>query len=301
MYRRFPTDLRPSWLAGIAHGGAALEFAIPTVMLIADGGTLTKIGLAMMVFLHCWIASNVPPAVPLEWNVLMLYGGFFLFSKHADVSIFSMSPTSAVFLAVMVVAIPMLGNLFPRRVSFLMSMRYYAGNWPFSIWLFRGDSHRKLEAVKKVSKWVPDQVAHYYDERAAIGVTTRAMAFRLLHLQGRALAELIPKAVDRFEEYTWADGDLICGMVLGWNFGDAHLYDEEFLAALQEQCRFEDGELRVIMVEAQPFGRHTCTYRIHDANTGKLDEGNVDVRELLGRQPWGSSASQKQPELAQAF
>jgi hypothetical protein len=107
--------------------------------------------------------------------------------------------------------------------------------------------------------------------------------------------------VDRFEEYTWADGDLICGMVLGWNFGDAHLYDEEFLAALQEQCRFEDGELRVIMVEAQPFGRHTCNYRIHDANTGKLDEGNVDVRELRRRQPWGNSAGQEQPELVQAF
>jgi hypothetical protein len=301
MYRRFPTDLRPSWLASISHGGAALEFAIPTIMLIAHGGTLTKIGLAMMVFLHLWIASNVPPAVPLEWNVMMIYGGFFLFSKHAAVSIFSMSPISGAFLAVMLVVIPLLGNLFPSRISFLMSMRYYAGNWPFGIWLFRGDSHRKLEAVKKASEWVPEQVARYYDESAAIGVTTRAVAFRLLHLQGRALAELIPKAVDRFEEYTWADGELICGMVLGWSFGDGHLSDEEFLGAVQEQCQFDDGELRVIMVEAQPFGRHTCNYRIHDANTGKLDEGNVDVRELLGRQPWGSSAGQKQSELVQAF
>jgi hypothetical protein len=200
----------------------------------------------------------------------------------------------------MVVAVPLLGNLFPSRVSFLMSMRYYAGNWPFSIWLFRGDSHRKLDAVKKVSKWVPDQVARYYDERAAIGVTTRAVAFRLLHLQGRALAELIPKAVDRFEEYTWADGDLVCGLVLGWNFGDGHLCDEELLRSLQEQCRFDDGELRVIMLEAQPFGRHTCNYRIHDANTGKLCEGNVDVRDLLRRQPWGSSAERESPELVPA-
>jgi hypothetical protein len=287
MYRRFPVDLRPSRWAGIAHGGAGLEFAIPIVMLIAQGGTLTKIGLVMMVFLHCWIASNVPPAVPLEWNVMMIYGGFFLFSKHAAVSIFSMPPACALFLFVMAVLVPLLGNLFPSRVSFLMAMRYYAGNWPFSIWLFQGESHRKLDAVKKVSKWVPDQVAQFYDERAAIGVTTRAVAFRLLHLQGRALPELIPKAVDRFEEYTWADGELICGMVLGWSFGDGHLSDEEFLTAVQEQCQFEPGELRVIMVEAQPLGRRSCNYRIHDASTGKLDEGNVNVADLKARQPWG--------------
>ena len=43
------------------------------------------------------------------------------------------------------VALPLLGNLWPARVSFLLAMRYYAGNWAYSVWLFRGDSVRKLE------------------------------------------------------------------------------------------------------------------------------------------------------------
>jgi len=105
------------------------------------------------------------------------------------------------------------------------------------------------------------------------------------------MADLVPQAVERFEDYTWVDGELVCGMVLGYNFGDGHLHDEEFLHAVQQECGFEDGELRVIMVEAQPFGRHTVSYRIHDAARGKLAEGELDVPALRERQPWESSAA----------
>ena len=45
-------------------------------------------------------------------------------------------------------------------------------------------------------------------------------------------------------------------MVLGWNFGDGHLNDTQLLDAIQAQCGFEPGEVRVVMVESQPlFGR----------------------------------------------
>lgn len=285
-YKNFPNDLRPSRLAGIAHLGAALEFAVPTVALIADGGTLTTVGLVMMVFLHVFITSQVPAGVPLEWNVMMIYGGFFLFMEHAEVSIFEMSPASAIFLAVMLIAIPLLGNLVPKRISFLMSMRYYAGNWPFGVWLFKGDSHKKLDRVKKTADWVPDQVERFYDRETAITASSRLVGWRLMHLQGRTLSELVPRAVDRLEDYTWVDGELVCGMVLGYNFGDGHLHDEELLGAVQEQCGFEDGELRVIMVEGQPFFGKTVNYRVHDAKRGKLAEGEIDVGELRKRQAW---------------
>jgi hypothetical protein len=285
-YKRYPDDLRPSRLANIAHGGVLLEFGVPLVLFLGKGGTVTTIGLIMMVFLHSFITSNVPAGVPLEWNVMMVYGGFFLFDKHAHVSIFSMSPVSGAFLCVMLIAIPLLGNLFPRRISFLMAMRYYAGNWPYSVWLFKGESYRKLERVKKAAGWVPDQVLRLYDETTAVALSSRIVGWRLMHLQGRALADLVPLAVDTFEDYVWCDGELVCGMVLGYNFGDGHLHDEELLHAVQERCGFEDGELRVIMLEAQPFGRNTCNYRVHDAQRGKLAEGEIDVRELRERQPW---------------
>jgi hypothetical protein len=290
-YRSYPEDLRPSRIANIAHAGAALEFGVPLVLFLGKGGTVTVVGLCMMVFLHTFITSNVPPGVPLEWNVMMVYGGFFLFSENADVSIFSMPLACGAFLAVMIVAVPLLGNLVPSRVSFLMSMRYYAGNWPFSVWLFRGESHKKLERIKKSAAWVPDQLARFYDPATALGIASRTVGFRLLHLQGRTLADLIPIAVDRFEDYTWADGELVCGLVLGYNFGDGHLHDEELLKAVQDQCGFEEGELRVIMVEGQPFGRHTVHYRVHDASTGEIANGLSDVRILRQRQPWEATPS----------
>jgi hypothetical protein len=126
----------------------------------------------------------------------------------------------------------------------------------------------------------------YYDPETALAIASRTIGWRLLHLQGRALGDLLPKAVERLEDYTWVDGELVCGLVLGYNFGDGHLHDEEFLNAVQQQCGFEEGELRVVMVEAQPLARHTCDYRIHDAMSGKLAEGQIDVRDLRGRQAW---------------
>src|SRR5205814_9376140 len=106
----------PSRLSRVAHGGTLLEFAVPVLLLAGDGGTLTVAGLVLMLVLHGYITSNVPMGVPLEWNVMMVYGGFFLFWKHADASLLGMPPVAAAFLAVMLVAVPLAGNLFPSRV-----------------------------------------------------------------------------------------------------------------------------------------------------------------------------------------
>lgn len=295
-YRNFPDDLAPSRLAVIAHGGTTLEFAVPIVLFLGDGGTVTTVGLVLMVFLHAFITSNVPMGVPLEWNFMMVYGGFFLFYEHASTSIFSMPPEVGAFLIVMLVAIPLLGNLVPSRVSFLMSMRFYAGNWPWSIWLFEGDSHRKLEQLTKSSAWVYDQLERIYDRPSAVAMVGKVMGFRLMHLHGRSLQTLVPKAIgDRLPEYQWVDGELIAGMVLGWNFGDGHLHDERLLRSVQEQCGFEEGELRCIFVEGQPVGRHTLHYRIADAATGQIEEGEIDVRELRRRQPWPRTTGSTAP------
>jgi hypothetical protein len=82
------------------------------------------------------------------------------------------------------------------------------------------------------------------------------------------------------------DGEIIAGLAIGWNFGDGHLHHEPFLANIQAQCHFDAGELRTIFVESQPLGRHTMNYRIHDAHSGLIEQGELDVRELLKRQPW---------------
>jgi hypothetical protein len=291
MYRRYPADLRPSRLAVYAgHGGTALEFAVPIVLLCGRGGVVTTLGLVLMLLLHGFITSNVPMGVPLEWNAMMVYGGFFLFWEHAAVTLAGANAAVIALLCVMCVALPLYGNLFPAKVPFLLAMRYYAGNWAYSVWFFRGESHRKLDKLTKSSGWIYDQLGRLYDAPLCIGIAGKVMAFRLMHLHGRALAELVPKALPRFDDYQWMDGEIVAGMVLGWNFGDGHLHREQLLRAVQEQCSFEEGELRCVMVESQPLGQSTLHYRLLDAKAGQLASGHLEIATLRARQPWEANA-----------
>jgi hypothetical protein len=227
--------------------------------------------------------------VPLEWNVIVVYSGFALFWAHPEVSLRAIPAPLAAFLLVMVVALPILGNLFPRWISFLLAMRYYAGNWAYSVWLFRGDSYRKLAKLKTSSPWIYDQLAKFYDPATAVGLLGKVIGFRMMHLHGRALPILVPRAVDRLEDYEWLDGEIVAGLVLGWNFGEGHLHQEQLLESVQAQCGFEEGELRCIFVESQPLGRSTLEWRIADAKRGVIESGELSVSELRARQPWNAA------------
>ena len=102
----------------------------------------------------------------------------------------------------------------------------------------------------------------------------KGLAFRSMHSHGRALNGLLPRAVDDVEDYDVREGELVAGVVLGYNFGDGHFHNEHLLEAVQERCRFEPGELRVVMLESQPA--HTQTPALPDPTTpptGLVEEG----------------------------
>ena len=132
MYVSYPDDLRPSRLATVmGHAGTALELGVPIILLLSTGGWTLVAGRVLMLLLHGFITSNVPMGVPIEWNVMVVYGAFALFWAHPDVSIVDVgSLPVAVFLVVMLVGVPLFGNLFPGRLSFLLAMRYYAATGP---------------------------------------------------------------------------------------------------------------------------------------------------------------------------
>ena len=72
--------------------------------------------------------------------------------------------------------IPVLGNLCPDKISFLPSMRYYAGNWATTQWLFRKDTgaEEKLDRdVNKVAPIVVEQLDELYDARRPSTCSTR--------------------------------------------------------------------------------------------------------------------------------
>ncbi|HEX2393385.1 MAG TPA: DUF3556 domain-containing protein [Solirubrobacterales bacterium] len=290
LYRDHPDDLRPSRLGELdAHLGTAIEFTLPLLLLVTSGGAIGTIAVAGMVIFHLHILSTFPLAVPLEWNLFMIFGLLFLFGHYGEVPFSTLEdPLLLVILAVICVGVPVLGNFRPDLISFLPSMRYYAGNWATSQWLFRrGGAEEKLDgAIVKSAPIVTKQLARFYDEELIDVLVYKGLAFRSMHSHGRALNALSARAVDDIEDYDVREGELVAGVVLGYNFGDGHFHNEQLLAAVQERCRYEPGELRVVTLESQPAHRQRQRYRIFDAATGLVEEGFVRVADMVVRQPW---------------
>ena len=288
-YRNYPDDLRPSRLTHfMAHAGTAVELTFPVVLALSDGGMTTTVALAVMFLFHLFITASIPMGVPIEWNVMMVYGAFVLFGHYADVGAFSISaPLLIAYLVFSLLLVPLFGNLVPSRASFLSSMRYYAGNWAYSIWLFKGDSWNKIdEHITKAAPSLRAQLEGMLEEDALTASLSKILAFRSMHLHGRCLQSLLPKAVDDIDEYEYLDGEMVAGIVVGWNFGEGHLHNMQLLRAIQDECHFEEGELRCIFVESQPMGRATHSWTIADAATGVRETGEIVVKDLLGLQPW---------------
>src|SRR5256712_10726338 len=145
---------------------------------------------------------------------------------------------------VVLLVVPLMGNLVPSKVSFLRAMRYYAGNWAWNAWLFRHGSQRKLARLRRAAPLLREQLERFLPAEQAVQMDAGFLAFRALHLQGRMLGLLLPKATDGnpFQEYTYVDGEAVAASTIGWNFGEGHLADERLIAAVQEQCNFEEGD-----------------------------------------------------------
>jgi hypothetical protein len=79
---------------------------------------------------------------------------------------------------------------------------------------------------------------------------------------------------------------VVAGVIAGWNFGDGHFHHNQLLEVVQEQVGFDPGELRIICLESQPFHIPRQRYRIYDAATGLLEEGWVNVADMVKRGPW---------------
>src|SRR5262249_30061580 len=141
--------------------------------------------------------------------------------------------------------------------------------------------------LKRAAPLLYQQQRRYLGPVDAVKADAGFLAFRTMHLQGRVLGWLLPRATDGkpFREYIYADGETVAGSIVGWNFGEGHLA-EELLANIQEQIGFEEGEVRVICVEAQPLLGSTLHWRINDAKKGRLAEGHVELADLMQRKPW---------------
>lgn len=290
IYRDHVNDLRPTWIPkAMAHvGGTTAEFIVPTLLVFVAGDQPWRWFLiGFMVIFHLNILSNLPMGVPLEWNVFFIFSLFYLFGHYGELRAIDLRSPLLLALILAAVVVVIVGNMYPEKVSFLPAMRYYAGNWATSVWCFKEGVEDKIEAnVVKSSPLVVNQLAKLYDEETAEIMADKTAAFRAMHTHGRALNGLLPRAIDNEAEYKVREGEIVAGPLVGWNFGEGHLHNEQLLEAVQRRCNFDEGELRVIVLEGQPIHIQKQWYRILDAKTGLIESGYVEVKDMLTRQPW---------------
>ncbi len=292
-YRDFPRDIRPSRLAHtMAHGGGTfVEIITPLVLLLSPWKPVTLAAVAVMVIFHLFITSTFPLAVPLEWNVLFGYAAVFLFAGYPSWHGYAITDMSSPWLLLAIVAallfFPVLGNLRPDLVSFLPSLRQYAGNWASALWAFAPGAEEKLNAVKRPTANQVDQlVASGYDREWADVTMQLTIAWRTMHSQGRGLFSLLLRHLPDIDTRTVREAEFVCNSLVGFNFGDGHLHNEDLIRAVQAQANFEPGELVVAWVESQPVHRGDQAYKVIDAALGVIERGTWQVADAVAEQPW---------------
>ena len=300
-YRRPPDDIRPSGLAWfMAHvGGTTVEIIIPIVLLTTGNDTVAMLGAVAMLVFHIFITSTFPLAVPLEWNVyfgyiaIVLWGGFGDGFAASTYNIWEFSqPVLLLPIFALLLLGPVLGNLRPDLVSFLPSMRQYAGNWASAVWAMRPgveDRLGELLLVETQNSQLQRMPGMSYTAEEAEMTVQKALAWRSLHSQGRGLFSVLLEHLDDLETRDVREGEFMCNILLGWNFGDGHLHDERLVAAVQKRLGLELGDLVVAYCESQATPWRTSRpqeYRVIDAALGVVERGTWDVRDCVRQQPW---------------
>lgn len=169
-------------------------------------------------------------------------------------------------------------------------MRYYAGNWDTTVWCVKPSADEKLRtAARALGPMYHLQLERLYDDGESPAIITYlGYAFRGMNTHGRALFTLAHRAMAGQDEadYNLCEGEQLCAMLVGWNFGDGHMHNECLIQAMQRRCGFEPGEIRVVILDSQPIHLNRQEYRLVDAATGEFERGYVDVDDMVDSQPW---------------
>jgi hypothetical protein len=292
-YKNFPHDLLPSHQAKLlAHiGGTVVEIVTPLVLLFSTNKTVAIVAALVMLFFHLFITSTFPLAVPLEWNVLFGFAAVYLFIGHGSWDGYGIADMSPGVLAATVAGLlffPVLGNLRPGLVSFLPSLRQYAGNWASAMWAFAPGAEERLnEYLVKPADMTVNQLEATFGRAAAEVIMYQTLGWRAMHSQGRGLNSILINQLGAdIDRYTLREAEFSTNCIIGFNFGDGHLHDHRFIESIQKRCRFEPGEFIVAWIESQPVHKEFQRYQVIDAAIGVVERGTYLVADAVTEQPW---------------
>jgi hypothetical protein len=199
------------------------------------------------------------------------------------------SPPLTLGIVAALLVFPILGNLRPDLVSFLPSMRQYAGNWASALWAFAPGAEQKLNTLRhRPSLNQVDQLVAGmgYDPVIAEITMQQTIGWRSMHSQGRGLFSLLINHIPDIDRWSVREAEFASNSVLGFNFGDGHLHNEDLINAIQKRVGFEPGEWIVVWVESQAIHSKVQNYKVIDAAIGVIERGSWNVAEAVDEQPW---------------
>lgn len=295
LYRNAPEDLQPTKVAWfVAHAmGTLVEFLVPIILLFTTNWTVAVLAAAFMMCFHVFIYSMFALAMPQEWNLFFVFATPIVFLGFFAGDGFAIWDASSVWVVVaalvLTLTLPILGNFMPDKISFLMSMRQYAGNWASSTMAFRNNGcEEKLNNPEFVTSMTSQrhQLVGLFGPEAAEIFLQKTTAFRMMNTQGRGQMSLMIDHLDDLDNYRFREGEVLCTFFVGWQFGDGHLFDERTIAAVQKRCNFEPGEFISVWTESQPLHKQTLEYRVIDAALGVVERGHYRPKDAAKEQPW---------------
>lgn len=148
---------------------------------------LPSVGVPVVISFHFYIFCMVPFASVMEWNVFCVLSAIYHFGLNTVTLPPALSPllavrsphhhqlpqscrkapasvtrthslttcaaaTRQVFLVVVAGVVPLVGQLYPKLVPFLIAYRPYAGNWRFSWHVVDNKATHKLRKLKCVNR-----------------------------------------------------------------------------------------------------------------------------------------------------
>jgi len=291
-------DYNPSLFARfLSHCGVLGEWVFPLCCMAVPGTMVNHVGVFGMIAYHAIIWLTLPAASVFEWQyytqimTYLLYGvNNFNASTAVHTTViagFGMgiptSPLLLLFLLTVLIVIPVIGQVEPKLVPFMMAYRQYAGNWRTGWWIVSKEAKAKIEKIKTYNSIYRDQGFEY-------GLAASFMVVP----QFRGIFSVMEKF---FEDSNSSPNDFdfifsffMENAIFGWGIGLGWMWNREcFREAVVEMCGLEPGDCYVLQMEpVSSLPPHTLNYRLMDMAKGPLDAEvyvTMPYSELEGTHP----------------
>ena len=126
------------------------------------------------------------------------------------------------------------------------SMRQYAGNWASAVWAFAPGAEEKLNAVTRsaANTGRPVHGASATSRSGPRSPCSRRSPGGPCTARAAACSRVLLKHLPDIDTRTVREGEFVCNTLIGFNFGDGHLHNEDLISAVQRAGRLRAGRAR---------------------------------------------------------